>query len=166
MALFFAGNFARPTTAAAVAVTTGTAIKTMLQIAPPATREFSVVKWSISLTAAPTAPITCELIQTDVAATITQHVAAGIQPYGRTSGTPVSSALIATTAQTGYTASAEGTTTASRYGDLQVIPAGVSQMTWEWSLGREFVVAPSTFLRVRVTTATAANMLTYLIWDE
>jgi hypothetical protein len=164
--LFLAGNFARPTTAAPTAVTTGTAIKTMLQVATPATREFSVVKWSISLTASPTAPITCELIQTDVGATITQHVAAGIQPYNRPNGTPVSTALIASTTQTGYTATAEGTTTASRYGDLQVIPAGVSQLTWEWSLGREFVVAPSTFLRVRVTTGTAANMLTYCLWDE
>jgi len=39
-------------------------------------------------------------------------------------------------------------------------------LTWEWSLGREFEVPPSGILRVRVTTATAVNMLTYVLWDE
>lgn len=165
MTLFFAGNFAAPTTAAATAVTTGTAIKTMLQIATPATREINVVKWGISTTSTPVAAITCELIQTDVAATVTAHVAAGVQPYNSVAGTPVSAMTLGTTA-TGYTSSSEGSTTATRYGDLQMIPAGVSQLTWEWSLGREFRVAVSKFLRVRVTTGTAVNMLCYVIWDE
>jgi len=81
MTLFFAGNFAMPTTAAATAVTTGTSIKTMLQIHAASTRPIRVVKWGISYTAAPTAPITCELIHTGtVAATVTAHVAAGVQP--------------------------------------------------------------------------------------
>lgn len=165
MTLFLAGNWAMPTTAAATAVATGTSIKTMLQIAPPATRPIRVVKWGVSFTAAPTAAVTCELIQTDVAATVTAHSASGVQPYDSTQGTPVSAVTLGTSA-TGFTASAEGSTTATRYGDLQVIPAGVSQLTWEWSLGREFMVAPSTFLRVRMTTATTVNALTYILWSE
>ena len=166
MTLFYAGNYAMATTAAATAVTTGTSIKTMLQVHAASTRPIKVVKWGISTTSTPTAAITCELIHTGtVAATVTAHVAAGVQPYNVTSGTPVSSVQLGTS-NTGFTSSAEGTVTASRYADLQVIPAGVSQMTWEWSLGREFELPPSGILRVRVTTATAVNMLTYVIWDE
>ena len=166
MTLFIAGNTAMPTASAAVPVTTGTAIKTMLQIAPAATRPIRVVKWGVSFSTAPTAPVTCELVETgSVAATVTAHVAAGVQPYDRTTGTPVSTVTLGTTA-TGYTATAEGTITATRYGDYQIIPIGVSQLTWEWSLGREFEAAPSRFLRVRMTTSSAVAAYTYVLWDE
>lgn len=166
MTLFFAGNTAMPTTAAAVPVTTGTAIKTMLQIAPPSTRPIRVVKWGVSFSTAPTAPVTCELIETGtVAATVTAHVAAGVQPYDITTGTPASAVTLGTTA-TGYTSTAEGTITATRYGDYQIIPIGVSQLTWEWSLGREFEVAPSRFLRVRMTTSSAVAAYTFVLWNE
>ena len=166
MTLFIAGNYAMNTTAAPTAVTTGTSIKTMLQVHAASTRPIKVVKWGISTTSTPTAAITCELIHTGtVAATVTAHVASGVQPYDRTSGTPASSVQLGTS-NTGFTSTAEGSITATRYGDLQVIPAGVSQMTWEWSLGREFEIPPSGIGRIRVTTATAVNMLCYLIWDE
>ena len=166
MTLFYAGNFAMNTTAAPTAVTTGTSIKTMLQIHAASTRPIKVVKWGISTTTTPTAAITCELIHTGtVAATVTQHSASGVQPYDRTTGTPASSVQLGTS-NTGFTSSAEGTTTATRIGDLQIIPAGVSLLTWEWSLGREFEVPPSGILRVRVTTGTAVNMLCYVLWDE
>lgn len=165
MTLFIAGNYPMNTTAAPTAVATGTSLKTMLQVATPATRTIKVVKWGVSFTAAPTSAVVCELIQVDVGATVTAHSASGVQPYDRTSGTPVSVVTLGTEA-TGFTASAEDTVTASRLGDIQVIPAGVSQLTWEWSLGREFEVAVSSFLRVRMTTSASANALTYVIWDE
>jgi hypothetical protein len=120
----------------------------------------------VSFASVPTAPVTCELVHTGtVAATVTAHVAAGVQPYDETEGTPVSSVQLGTS-NTGYTSTAEGTVTATRYGDYQIIPAGVSQLTWEWSLGREFRVPASGILRVRMTTATAVSAYTYLIWDE
>lgn len=162
--LYWAANGAAPTTAALVAVTTGTAIKTMLQIAPSTTRPIKVVKWGISFDGSAAAtPIKCELIQTDVAATVTAHVAAGVQPYDDPNG-PASTVTLGTAA-TGYTASAEGTITATRYGDLQFV-APTNQWAYEWSLGREFQVPVSKFLRVRVTAGTAVNCYTWVVWEE
>jgi hypothetical protein len=162
--LYYAANGAAPTTAATLKVTTGTAIKTMLQIAPSATRPIKVVEWGISFdgTAAGT-PIQCELIQTDVAATVTAHVAAGVQPYDDPNGPP--STVTLGTAATGYTASAEGAIAVTRTGDSQQV-APTNQYVKQWPLGREFQVPVSKFLRVRVTAAVAVNAVTYVIWEE
>jgi hypothetical protein len=162
--LYFAANGAMPTTAALVKVTTGTAVKTLLQIAPSATRPIKVVEWGISFDGSAAAtPIECELIQTDVAATVTAHVAAGVQPYDDPNA-PASTVTLSTTA-TGYTASAEGSITTTKYGDLQLI-SPTNQYVKQWPLGREFQVPVSKFLRVRVTAGTAVNAYTYVIWEE
>lgn len=164
MTLYFAANGARPTTAALTPVTTGTSIKTLLQIATPSTRGIKVVEWGISFSGfAAAAPIRCELIDTDVAATVTAHVAAGVQPYND-AGAPASLMTLGTTA-TGYTSSSEGSITASRYGDVQQISPAGSYMR-QWPLGREFVVGVSRFLRVRVTAPVAVDAYTYLVWEE
>jgi hypothetical protein len=153
-----------PTTAALASITTGTAIKTMLQVASSATRPLKVVEWGISFDGSAAAtPIKCELVQTDVAATVTAHVAAGVQPYDDPNA-PASTVTLSTTA-TGYTASAEGTITATRYGDLQLI-APTGQYVKQWPLGREFQVPISKFLRVRVTAGAAVNAYCYVIWEE
>ena len=74
-------NSPMPTTAGQSKVTTGTAIKTLLQIATPSTREIQIVSWGISFDGSAAAtPGTVELIQTDVAATVTAHVASGVVP--------------------------------------------------------------------------------------
>ncbi len=162
--LYFAANGAMPTTAALTKITTGTAIKTMLQIASSATRPLKVVEWGISFDGSAAAtPIQCELIQTDVAATVTAHVAAGVQPYDDPNA-PASTVTLGTSA-TGYTASAEGSITTTKYGDLQMI-APTNQYVKQWPLGREFQVPISKFLRVRVTAAAAVNAYTYIIWEE
>jgi hypothetical protein len=154
-----------PTTAAQASVATGTAIKTMLQVATPATRQFEVVKWGVEFPTPPTAPVTCELVETGaIAATVTAHVAAGVQPYDNPDA-PASLATLGTTA-TGYTSTAEGTIVAVRYADFEVIPIGVGSYTWEWSLGRGFVVGESRFLRVRMTTATTVNAVCWVLWSE
>lgn len=160
---YFASNTAMPTTAAPAFVATGTAIKTMLQIATPSTAKLRVVAWGVQFDIIPTAAITCELVQTDVAATVTAHVAAGVQPYGD-SGAPASQMTLGVSA-TGYTASAEGTVAATRHADVQRL-TGTNQFKWEWSLGREFELPVSKFLRVRMTTATTINAYTYVIWEE
>lgn len=164
MTLYTAWNTARPTTAARAGVTTGTAIKTMLQIATPATQKLKVVRWGVIALSAPTAVVRCELIDVDVAATVTAHIAAGVQPYGD-AGAPASAMTLGTTA-TGYTATAEGAVTASRTGDETSLAIGQSSYQYEWSLGREFDLAVSRFLRVRCTTATAVDLLTWITWDE
>jgi hypothetical protein len=109
---YWTSNTAMPTTAAPVPVTTGTAIKTLLQIATPATEDMVVVAWGITFDGtAAAAPIKCELVQTDVAATVTAHVAAGIINWSNPND-PASLVTLGTAA-TGFTASAEGTTTAT-----------------------------------------------------
>lgn len=167
--LYFAYNGPMVTTAAFAPVATsavpGTA-KTMLQIASSSTTALRVVKWGVTAEGSGgTAPLKCELMTTgSVAATVTAHVAAGIQPYGPDQS---SSSVQLGTALSGYTATAEGTITATRYGDMQeILPGNYFQN--EWSLAREFFVPASSFLRVRVTPteAVARNVSCYVVWEE
>src|SRR5882757_9879732 len=112
-------NAAAPTTAALVKVTTGVAVKTMLQLSTPATRQIQLLEWGYSLDVAPGAASVVELLQTDVAATVTAHVAAGVvnlDPNGS------ASLLTLGVTNTGYTANAEGSTTVSRVFDTREIP--------------------------------------------
>jgi hypothetical protein len=157
-------NGAMPTTAALVPVTTGTAIKTMLQIATPSTEQLRVIEWGISFDGSAAAtPGRVELIETDVAATVTAHVGAGVMRHNAPND--VASLVTLGTAATGYTASAEGTTTAARLLDYQLV-APSAQYVKQFPLGREPEVAASKFLRVRVTFAAAVNAVCYVIWEE
>lgn len=162
--VYKAYNAPAPTTAGIVAVTTGTAIKTLLQIATPATAMLRVVEWGISFDGSAAAtPIKVELIDTDVAATVTAHVAAGLVKVNAPND--VASLVTLGTAATGYTASAEGTITASRVLDAQFI-APTAQFVMQYPLGREPEVAASRFLRIRVTAAAAVNAIAWLSWEE
>jgi len=160
--LYVVANTAMVTTALAVPVTTGTATpKTMLQIAP--TRPMRVFEWGISFNgSAAGTPIRCELVETGtVFATVTAHVAAGVQPYSDPN-LPVSTLTLGTAA-TGYTASAEGTIVASRVGDMQQI-APTNQYVKQWPLGDEFQVLAARSLRVRVhNPGTAVDAYCYVI---
>jgi hypothetical protein len=161
---YIAFNGPAPTTAALTPVTTGTAIKTLLQIATPSTCEMRVIEWGISFDGSAAAtPGKVELIDTNVAATVTAHIAAGVVSHNDT-GTVASRMTLGTSA-TGYTATAEGTTTASRLLDYQQI-APTGQYVKQYPLGLEPEVAASRFLRVRVTFAAAVNAVCYVIWAE
>lgn len=158
-------NFAEPTTAAPAPVTTGTAIKTLLQIAPASTQSLTIVAWGIDFDGtAAAAPIKVELIDTDVAATVTAAVAAGViklsGPNDEASTVQLGTAL------TGYTASAEGTpgATSRILAFRQVPPNGGYE--YEFPLGREPKIAVSRFLRVRVTAAAAVNASCWVRWEE
>lgn len=165
MALYEAWNTAMPSTAARAGVTTGTAIKTMLQLQTPATQKIKMRKWGVRFESAPTAIVRCEVLTTvAVAATVTAHVAAGVQPYGDANG-PASALTLGTTG-TGYTSTAEGTVVTTRSADEWIAPIGVSYYDYEWSLGMEWEVPVSTIVRIRMTTGTALNALCYLRWDE
>jgi hypothetical protein len=162
--LYWCANGPMPTTAALAPVTTGTAIKTMLQIATPATRILRVVSWGISFDGSSAAvPIRCELIQTDVSATVTAHVASGVQPFNDPNA-PASLMTLGVNA-TGYTATVEGTITATRYADLQMV-APTNQYDYQWPLDNEFQMPFSKFLRVRVTAPVAVNAYTWVCWAE
>lgn len=170
--VYKAYNAAMATTAAYVKVTTGTSVKTMLQLASPATRGIWIIAWGFSVDAPPATTGTgvVELIQTDVAATVTAHVAAGVQPQDP--GAPAS-LLTLGTAATGFTASVEGSTAASRLFDFVDI-AGVTNGAWPTKYSYNFLlddgelprVAVSSFLRVRVTFSAAVNMNTWVKWRE
>lgn len=162
--LYAAYNGAMPTTAALASVTTGTAIKTMLQIATPSTRPLTIVRWNISFDGSAAAtPIKVELVQTDVAATVTAHVAAGV-PCITDPNAPASLVTLGTSA-TGYTATAEGTTTATRLLDYQLV-SPMAGWDYSWPLGQEPQIPVSKFLRIRVTAAAAVNAVCSVVWRE
>lgn len=152
-------NGAMPTTAALPAVTTGTAIKTMLQVATPSTRQMEIIAWGFSLDDPPGADAVFELLDVDVAATVTAHVASGVMPL--TPGAPPS-LLTLGVAATGFTASAEGTPTASRLHDtvsmssVSAEAAPVLTYTYQFMPDERPIIAASRFLRVRATTPTTA----------
>lgn len=161
-------NSAMPTAAAMPAVATGTSIKTMLQIATPSTRQLQIISWGYTLSGLPGAAATIELIQTDVAATVTAHVAAGVQPLD-----PNAPASLVTlgTAATGYTATAEGSVTVTRVFDTDQISttAGATLINYDYQFmpDERPIVAVSKFLRVRMTTPTSGvNALCWVVWDE
>ena len=165
---FIVWNGPAPTTAAQQSVTTGTAIKTMLQAATPSTRQIQLLEWGFSLDDPPGADGVIELLQTDVAATVTAHVAAGVQnldPNG------TASLLTLGTSATGYTASAEGTTTASRVFDTVSLSSvsGESGLQYvrQWMPDARPIIAVSKFLRVRATTpTTAVDLRCYIVFNE
>lgn len=162
--MFTSYNGAAPTTAILTPVTTGTALKTMLQVAPPSTVELEVVSWGVSFSGSTFGTkVQCELIETDVAATVTAHVAAGIVKVSDPAA--LASQVTLGTATTGYTASAEGSITASRLFDAELVD-GTAGYSYTWSLGAYPVVAVSKFLRVRVSTAIAVNALCWITWQE
>lgn len=162
--LFIAYNGPMPTTASQQTVTTGTAIKTLLQVATPSTQMIKIVEWGISFDGSAAAtPILAELVDTNVAATVTAHVAAGVQPYEDVSS-PASLMTLGTSA-TGYTASAEGSITAVRMLDAQLI-APTNGFIHQFPLGREPEVNISRFLRIRVKAGAAVNALCYIVWEE
>ena len=94
---------------------------------------------------------------------MTAHVAAGVPPFNEP-GAPASLMTLGV-ANTGYTASAEGTITATKMFDVQFI-APINQYVKQYPLGREPYMGVSKFLRIRVTAAAAVNAYCYIIWEE
>lgn len=163
--MYMSTNGAMSTTAAQTPLATGTAIKTHQQLAAPSASTLQIVAFGVEFATALTVPATIELIETDVAATVTAHVAAGVQPYDSKAIGGTSLVTLGTSA-TGYNASAEGSITATRLGRYKVLPIGASEYEWEWTPGREFSVQRSKFCRVRITTSVTVNALSWILWDE
>lgn len=162
-------NGPMPTTAAQAVVTTGTAIKTLLQLKMNANAKHTakVVEWGISFDGSSAAtPIKCELLTTGaIGATITEYVAADIINLDPNAPAVTDDNPFAFTAagdESGYTATAEGSITTTRMFDVQLI-APTNQYIKQWPLGREPQFAPSEFLRIRVTAGTAVNAYCYLV---
>lgn len=167
MALYLIPNGPMPTTAAFASVTTGTAIKTLLQVKPGATTALKVIEWGISFDGSAAAtPGKIELIETDVAATVTASATADItryDPAAIANGDPVTALIAVGTTSTGYTASAEGTITAVRYLAPPQFIAPTTQYQFQMPLGREPIIQNGKFGRIRVTFGAAVNAYCYVI---
>lgn len=163
MALFLIGNYPQPTTAAPAGVTTGTSLKTMLQVRASATLPFRITEWGYSLSATPSAAGKVELIEVNVAATVTAHVAAGIIKLDGDAiagGDPTTNLIQVGTTATGYTATAEGSITVARSLDtgMYSVPAFIKQ----FPLGQEPLVQANQYLRIRAHFSAAVDMLCYV----
>lgn len=163
-------NAAMATSASMATVTTGTTIKTMLQLSNPSTRLIQIVGWGYSLDDPPGADSVFDLIESDTAATVTAHVAAGIQPVR--SGIPAS-LLTLGVSNTGYTSSSETAPTTTRTLDIvslsSVSAEAAPKMHHEywWPEGDGPVIAVSKFVRARATTpTTAVDGRWWIVWDE
>jgi hypothetical protein len=161
-------NGPMPTTAAPASVTTGATIKSLMQIKPAvAVRAF---EWGISFDGSAAAvPGKVELIESDVAATVTAYAAADVMKFSDlnvatnsagTSGAPLNLG----TTHSGYTSSGEGTTTASRVLDPQLI-APTNQYVKQAPLDREPHLTAAKFTRWRVTFAVAVNAYCYVCFE-
>lgn len=165
MALYLIANGPMPTTAAQAAVTTGTAIKTMLQIKP--FNIARIVEWGISFDGSAAAtPIKCELLDTGtVFGTVTASADADIAKLGGADQAVASVAgLTLGTSATGYTCTAEGSITTVKMLDVQFI-APTNQYVKQFPLGREPVVIIGNCARIRVTAGAAVNAYCYMILD-
>lgn len=166
MALYTIFNGPSPTTAAQVPVTTGTSIKTLLQVKPGATKNAKIIEWGISFDGSAAAtPIKVELLETDVAATVTASAAADLvktDDNALSGGDPTTALLAVGTTSTGYTSSGEGTITATRVFDAQLV-APTNQYVKQFPLGREPIIQVSKFGRIRVTAGAAVNAYCYMV---
>lgn len=166
MALYLIANGPSPTTAAQAVVTTGNTIKTMLQVKAGATVVAKIKEWGISFDGSAAAtPIKCELLETDVAATVTASVAADINKLDANAlsgGDPTTALIAVGTTSTGYTSTGEGSITAVREFDVQLI-APTNQYIKQYPLGQEPIIQVSKFGRIRVTAPVAVNAYCYII---
>lgn len=163
MALYLIANGPMPTTAAQAVVTTGTAIKTLLQVKPFNTCK--IVEWGVSFDGSAAAtPIKCELLDTGtVFATVTASVDADVTKLGSVEDAAASVVgLTLGTAATGYTASAEGSITAVRMFDAQLV-APTNGYLKQFPLGREPKCIIGNSVRIRVTAGAAVNAFAYLV---
>lgn len=165
MGLYLIANGPMPTTAAQAPVTTGTAIKTLLQLKPFNT--IKIVEWGISFDGSAAAtPIKVELLDTGtVFGTVTASADADVAKMGSVEDAVSSVAgLTLGTSATGYTCTAEGSITSVRMFDPQLI-APTGQYVKQFPLGREPKGIIGNAIRIRVTAAAAVNAYCYIIFE-
>jgi hypothetical protein len=158
---YFIANGPMPTTAAQATVTTGAAIKTMLQLKP--FNPCKVIAWGISLDGAAASTIKCELLETGtVFATVTASADADVTKMSGSADLTVASVMGLTlgTSATGYTGTAEGSITTVRMFDPQILVTGTTfgaAYSTQFPLGREPQLIVGNAARIRVTATVAVN---------
>lgn len=167
MSLYLIANGPMPTTAAQAPVTTGTAIKTLLQVKP-----FNVLwiaEWGVSFDPpASQATIKCELLDTGtVFGTVTASVDADITKLTSVEDAVASIAgLTLGTSATGYTCTSEGSITAVRMFDPQILtpnPNSGAVYVKQFPLGCRPKLIIGNAGRIRVTSTVACNAYAYMV---
>ncbi len=167
MALYLVASGAAPTTASQATISTSASLTTLIQVKASATNTVKIREWGISFDGSAAAtPIKCELLETDVAATVTAYVQADLTKFDASAvantGDQTTNQLPVGTSSGGYLASAEGTITAVRMFDPQLV-APTNQYVKQYPLGAEPVIQVSKFARIRVKAAAAVNAYCYMI---
>lgn len=144
-----------------VALGAGTA-KTVLQVATPSATDIQVMAWSVSFDGASgtAIPVICQLLDGDVAATVTAFTP---EPYGNNQ--QVASLCVGGTALTGHTATVEGTMTSVTAIDQQHVHPQAGYGVW-FPDGSRRRVGPSRFLRIRCLAPAAVNVIPAVYWTE
>jgi hypothetical protein len=166
-------NSTATTTAAPVKQPTGSAIRTMLQLAPATGVPIRVVEWGCSFDAsAAGVPGQVEVFGTTVAATMSTAFAAGdVMPFGDpnavantagSSGVPLN--LSTTTSGFATAAVTEGTVANYRLCDAQQV-SPTNQYLKQFPLSREWEMLGGQFLRVRATFPATVNMTVYVLFE-
>lgn len=158
-------NGAGPTTAAPVAITTGTSVKTMIQLATATTKSAQIVEWwwEGGGSAAATPAVVEVMFHSSGAATVTGYTAAtDFKKYEPNA--PASLLTVGVTAS-GFTASGEGTPATALGSIVHMVPV-TSGMYVQYPLGREPEFAASTLCRLRNTVTPAVNATCGFAWEE
>jgi hypothetical protein len=136
----------------------------MLQLSTSANREARIVEWWWEGDASAAAtPGKIELLfHGSGAATVTAYVAGDIKKYDPNSVAP---ALTLGTANSGYTASVEGTVAGGSSVMAHLVPP-TSGIYIQYPLGREPEMPISSFLRLRNTLGSAVNVYCGVAWEE
>jgi hypothetical protein len=164
--LYLFANGPQQTTAAFAKVTTGNAVKTMLQIKP--ITPMRIVEWGYSFDGSAAAtPGQVELIEVDVAATVTAYATADITRYDAEAlqfGDPTAIYMAITSTNTsGYTATVEGSITTVRNLAGPQLIAPTSELIYQSPLGFRAYCQAAKFTRIRMTFGAAVNAYCYIL---
>lgn len=164
MGLYLIANGPMPTTAAQAPVTTGTAIKTLLQLKP--FNVIDIVEWGVSFDGSAAAtPIRCELLDTGtVFGTVTASADVDVAKLSSVEDAAASvAALTLSTTGTGYTCTSEGSITAVRMFDAQLV-APTNQYVKQFPLGERPKCIIGNAIRIRVTAPAAVLAYAYIVF--
>ena len=161
-------NGAAPGAAAAVPITTGTAIKTHIQIATNTTTPaIRFVEWWVEFDGSTAAtPIKVELIRHTGGpqTTLTAYAAADIAKVNDPNA-PASSIQLGTALSGFSNTTAEVTPTTAVSLETHFVPP-TSGIYVQFPLGREPEVQVAAFARVRTTAGAAVNCYAGVMWEE
>ena len=161
-------NGAAPGAAAAVPITTGTAIKTMIQIATNTTTPaIRFVEWWVEFDGSTAAtPIKVELIRHTGGpqTTLTAYAAADIAKVNDPNA-PASSIQLGTALSGFSNTTTEVTPTTAVSLETHFVPP-TSGIYVQFPLGREPEVQVAVFARVRTTAGAAVNCYAGVMWEE